>query len=57
MEQQGTDVADILRAVIMCHESDEGYDGSTLTKKTDVFPSCPFTRRKGPLLGTMLKEV
>ena len=54
---KGSEAADILCAVIMCYESDELYDGSTVTKKTDVFPSCPFTRRKEPLLRTMLKGV
>ena len=53
---KGTEVADILRAVIMCDESDELYDGSTITKKTGRIPIMSIHSQEGTITGNNVER-
>ena len=53
---RGTEVADILRAVIMCDESDEFYDGSTITKKNGRIPIMSIHSQEGTIAANNVER-
>ena len=53
---RGTEIAPILRAVIMCHESGEKYDGATITKKTGRIPIMSIHSQEGTIAGNNVER-